>query len=42
MADSLGINATVSYTSNIADQVVVSDRFQWRRVQAYLGVRWFL
>ena len=42
MADSLGINATVNYTSNITDQVIVSDRLEWRRVQAYLGVRWFL
>jgi len=42
VADSLGINATVNYTSNITDQVIVSDRLEWRRVQAFLGVRWFL
>jgi hypothetical protein len=42
LADSLGINTTLRYTANVTDVHVVQDNLQWKRFEAFLGVRWFL
>jgi hypothetical protein len=49
VADSLGLNATLRYSADITDVRVapaftagVGDDLQWKRFEAYVGVRWFL
>jgi hypothetical protein len=46
--ESVGVNATFRYTSNISNEVINLGNtngtyaMQWQRIEAYLGVRWFL
>ena len=42
MVDSVGINGTVRYTSAVTDVAVSNDNLDWKRWEAYLGVRWFM
>ena len=42
VADSVGINTTLRYTANVTEVVVGQDKLQWKRFEAFLGVRWFL
>jgi hypothetical protein len=41
-SDSLGANATFRYTANATDVSIQGDYLGWNRIEAYLGVRWFL
>ncbi len=46
--ESLGLDATLRYTSNVSSQTINLGNangtyaMQWQRFEAYLGVRWFL
>jgi hypothetical protein len=41
--DSFGLNTTISYAANLADDIRIADDFlSWNRFQAFLGVRWFM
>jgi hypothetical protein len=49
VTDSLGLNATLRYSADITDVRIgtpvtggVVDDLQWKRFEAYAGVRWFL
>jgi hypothetical protein len=42
VADSVGINTTLRYTANNTDVVITGDNLQWKRFEAFLGVRWFM
>jgi hypothetical protein len=42
VADSFGINGTFRYTSSISDTAVNGDHLDWKRWEAYAGVRWFM
>jgi hypothetical protein len=41
-SDSFGLNTTLRYTAFITDVDVDQDILGWNRIEAYLGVRWFL
>jgi hypothetical protein len=46
-SDSVGLNTTIRYTTNIADDTHIgtpptADYLEWKRFEAYLGIRWFL
>jgi hypothetical protein len=44
--DSFGLNATGRYSHNLSNTVIAVgngfDELQWQRLEAYLGLRWFL
>jgi hypothetical protein len=49
--DSIGINSTLRFTSNITDAGILGvpvggvqsiDYLQWKRFEAFIGVRWFM
>jgi hypothetical protein len=43
VADSVGINTTLRYTANTGSNLIVgTDNIQWKRFEAFIGVRWFL
>jgi hypothetical protein len=42
LTDSLGLNATVRYSTDITDVKLAGDPLEWKRFEAYAGVRWFL
>jgi hypothetical protein len=51
VADSVGINTTLRYTASMTDATMVftgpggvqsADYLQWKRFEAFLGVRWFM
>ncbi len=46
VADSVGINTTLRYTANLTDVHIGTtnppDNLQWKRFEAFIGVRWFL
>jgi hypothetical protein len=42
VADTVGINTTLRYTANVTDVHVTGDNLQWKRFEAFLGVRWFM
>jgi len=42
VADSVGINTTLRYTANLTDVHVAADNLQWKRIEAFIGLRWFL
>jgi len=42
ITDALGVNATTRYSTDITDTQVGGDPLEWKRFEAYVGVRWFL
>jgi hypothetical protein len=40
--NTVGINTTLRYTTNITDVTIGGDALKWNRFEAFLGVRWFI
>ncbi len=41
-SDSIGLNTTIRYSTNITDTDIQGDFLDWKRFEAYIGLRWFL
>jgi hypothetical protein len=41
-SDSLGLNTTLRYSTNITDTNIQGDYLDWKRFEAFIGLRWFL